>query len=313
MQQALAMKTPRLTPNGRDPSAVRPLAAAVAPELDAETQHVYRKALEALGHAGVEFLIGGAYALAPYTNVVRDTKDLDVFLRREDCEAACAALGEAGFTTELTFPHWLAKAYVGDRFIDLIYSAGNGVAVVDDLWFAHAVPGSVIGIPVRLCPPEEMIWSKAFVMERERYDGADVAHLILACGPHLDWRRLLRRFGGQWRVLLSHLILFGFIYPCDRAAVPEAVMRHLLRRLDRDRLWSPEDVRVCDGTLLSRQQYLIDINERGYADGRLAPRGEMSTAEIAHWTSAIGTCPGPEAPPVHLNDRPGAGARRRRR
>jgi hypothetical protein len=24
-----------------------------------------------------------------------------------------------------------------------------------------------------------MIWSKAFVMERERYDGADVAHVIL--------------------------------------------------------------------------------------------------------------------------------------
>ena len=86
------MKMPRLTRNRRGPSAVRPMAAAVVPELDAETQHVYRKALEALGHAGVEFLIGGAYALAPYTNVVRDTKDLDVFLRREDCEAAFAAL-----------------------------------------------------------------------------------------------------------------------------------------------------------------------------------------------------------------------------
>jgi hypothetical protein len=91
-------------------------------------------------------------------------------------------------------------------------------------------------------------------------------------------------------------------------------MRHLLRRLDRDRFWPAEDVRVCDGTLLSRQQYLIDINERGYADGRLAPRGEMSTAEIAHWTSAIATCPGPDAaPPVHLHGRPAAGARRRRR
>jgi hypothetical protein len=309
------MKATRLTPNGGGSRAARQLvASAVVPELDAETQQVYRKALEALRHGGVEFLIGGAYALAPYTNVVRDTKDLDVFLRREDCEAACAALGDAGFTTELTFPHWLAKAYVGDRFIDLIYSAGNGVAVVDDLWFAHAVPGSVLGVPVRLCPPEEMIWSKAFIMERERYDGADVAHLILACGPHLDWRRLLRRFGRRWRVLLSHLILFGFIYPCDRAAVPEAVMSHLLRRLDRDRFWSAEDGRVCDGTLLSRQQYLLDINERGYADGRLAPRGEMSTAEIAHWTSAISTSAGSvAAPPVHPNGRPGTGARRRRR
>ena len=44
---------------------------------------------------------------------------------------------------------------------------------------------------------------------------------------------------------------------------------------------------MCDGTLLSRQQYLIDIDDGGYADGRLTPDGEMSTAEIAHWTSAI--------------------------
>ena len=96
-------------------------------------------------------------------------------------------LADAGFATELTFPHWLGKAYAGDRFIDLIFSAGNGVAAVDDLWFAHAPPGEVLGVPVRLCPPEEMIWSKAFIMERERYDGADVAHLILACGRELDW------------------------------------------------------------------------------------------------------------------------------
>ena len=258
-------------------------------ELDAETRRVYTTALEALRHARVEFLIGGAHALAPYTGIVRDTKDLDVFLRREDCESALAALGDAGFATELTFPHWLAKAYAGDRFIDLIFSAGNGVAVVDDLWFTHAVPGCVLGIPVRLCPPEEMIWSKAFIMERERYDGADVAHLILACGPQIDWTRLLRRFGRRWRVLLSHLILFGFVYPGDRAAIPEPVMSHLLRRLERDRLWPAEDVRVCDGTLLSRQQYLVDVNDRGYHDGRLTPRGEMSPAEIAHWTSAIET------------------------
>ena len=112
-----------------------------------------------------------------------------------------------------------------------------------------------------------------------------------------DWGRLLGRFGRRWRVLLSHLILFGFIYPGDRAVVPDAVMSHLLRRLERDRLWPAEDVRVCDGTLLSRQQYLVDINVGGYHDGRLAPGGEMSPAEIAHWTSAIET-EVPGAPPV---------------
>jgi hypothetical protein len=291
---------------------------ASAEALDAATRRVYVDALEALQGGGVDFLIGGAHALAPYTGIFRDTKDLDVFLRKEDCERALAALEAAGFTGKLTFPHWLAKAYVGDRYIDLIFSAGNGVAVVDDVWFAHATPGSILGVPVWLCPPEEMIWSKAFIMERERYDGADIAHLLLACGRDLDWRRLVARFGRRWRVLLSHLILFGFIYPGERTHIPDAVMQNLLRRLDRERRWPGETGRVCDGTLLSRQQYLVDVTERGYADGRLAPRGEMSAADIAHWTAAITSSPTPEphaAPPTATrgNGRPASRARRRRR
>jgi hypothetical protein len=297
-----------------------PPAAAMgaAGELDAATQRIYRAALEALHGAGVEFLIGGAHALAPYTGIFRDTKDLDVFLRKDDCEHALAVLEAAGFTGELTFPHWLAKAYVGDRYIDLIFGGGNAIAVVDDLWFIHATPGSVLGIPVWLCPPEEMIWSKAFIMERERYDGADVAHLIQACGRDLDWGRLVARFGRRWRVLLSHLVLFGFIYPGERACIPDAVMATLVRRLDRERGRPGEAARVCDGTLLSRQQYLVDVSTRGYADGRLAPRGEMSAADIAHWTAAIWQSPAP-APPdpvltaVPSNGRPGSRARRRRR
>jgi hypothetical protein len=164
-----------------------------------------------------------------------------------------------------------------------------------------------------------MIWSKAFIMERERYDGADVAHLILVCGPDLDWDRLLGRFGRRWRVLLSHLVLFGFIYPGKTAAVPDAVMTLLMQRLGRARAKGAE-ARVCNGTLLSRQQYLLDVTERGYVDGRLEPRGEMTAAAIAHWTAAIPPDPAhaPAQPAPGLTViRPNGGrppsARRRRR
>jgi hypothetical protein len=308
----LAMPPPR--PPGNFPKPAEHAGAG----LDQEMLRVYVSALETLREGGVEFLVGGAHALAPYTGILRDTKDLDVFLRPDDCERALAVLATAGFVTELTFPHWLGKAYMGDRFIDLIFSSGNGVAQVDDLWFTHAVPGRVFGVPVLLCPPEEMIWSKAFIMERERYDGADVAHLILACGRDLDWHRLLGRFGRRWRVLLSHMILFGFIYPGDRTAIPDAAMALLLQRLHRERAWPGADARVCDGTLLSRQQYLIDV-ARGYADGRLEPRGEMTAAAIAHWTAAIPPDPAPPPAPapdlvlVRSNGRRAPRARRRRR
>ena len=64
-------------------------------------------------------------------------------------------------------------------------------------------------------PIEEMIWSKAFLMERERFDGADVLHLVRARQKEINWPRLLSRFGEHWRVLLSHLVLFPYVYPND--------------------------------------------------------------------------------------------------
>ncbi len=247
----------------------------------------HRGALELLARLDIPFLVGGGYALRRYTGSVRGTKDLDVFVRRCHALALLSGMSEAGFETDLTFPHWLGKARIEGDCIDVIYSSGNGLADVDDLWFTHSHPATVLGVTVRLCPPEEMIWSKAFVMERERFDGADISHLIRAFGPRLDWRRLMGRFGPHWRVLMSHVILFGFIYPGERAVVPPEVMRELSRRLDRESGRAPSDSRLCQGTLLSREQYLTDISEWGYEDGRLAPYGQMTAEDVERWTAAI--------------------------
>jgi hypothetical protein len=158
---------------------------------------------------------------------------------------------------------------------------------VDDDWFAYAIEDKVLDIPVRLCPPEEMIWSKAFIEERERYDGADIAHVLRACSTQLAWSRLLQRFGEHWRVLLSHLVLFGFIYPGERTQVPEWVMCDLLSRLQHESRAAAADERLCQGTLLSRAQYLVDFLHWGYQDARLRPQGQMTQEEINHWTAAI--------------------------
>jgi len=247
----------------------------------------HRRALEVMTGLEVQFLVGGGHALRHYTGDVRGTKDLDVFVRRSDAPALLEGLAAAGFDTDLTFPHWLGKAKSEGDYIDIIYSSGNGVAEVDDQWFSFSHPATVLGLPVRLCPAEEMIWSKAFIMERERYDGADISHLIRACQGRLDWNRLVARFGSHWRVLLSHLTLFGFIYPGEVAAVPPEIMVGLCRLLERDSRRPPSDQRVCQGTLLSREQYLTDVSRWGYADGRVIPRGLLTPAEVAQWTAAI--------------------------
>jgi hypothetical protein len=219
----------------------------------------------------VPFLLGGAYALARHTGIVRHTKDVDIFTRPEDCERILQVLSTAGYRTELTDPCWLAKAYLGEDFIDVIFSSGNGIAEVDDAWFEHAIEAEVFGLPVRLCPAEETIWSKAFIMERERFDGADIAHLLRAYGARLDWNRLLVRFGAHWRVLFSHLVLFGYIYPSERENIPSSVMDLLVGRLRNEEERQQATGRLCQGTLLSKVQYAIDIEHWGYQDARLLP------------------------------------------
>ncbi len=80
--------------------------------------------------------MGGAYALAKHAGIERHTKDLDIFVYRRDRDVILDALSAAGYRTEVSFPHWLAKAYGDDGFIDVIYSSGNGVVEVDDEWFS---------------------------------------------------------------------------------------------------------------------------------------------------------------------------------
>lgn len=256
----------------------------------------YRRALRLLGEAEISFLVGGAYAFSHYTGICRHTKDLDVFVRQRDVEAALAAFRMRGFHAEMVFPHWLAKAYDGDDFIDLIFSSGNALCPVDEEWFEHSLTRPLFDVPVALVPPEEMIWQKMFIMERERFDGADVNHLLRTCGQSLDWDRLLRRVGEHGRVLLGHLILFGYAYPNDADLVPQAVIESLFEETIREPAErSPRPcpdtkpcrgTKLCRGTNLSRIQYATDIEAHGYADGRVPPHGSMSLSEATAWTDA---------------------------
>jgi hypothetical protein len=244
----------------------------------------YLDVLSRFEAAGVGLLVGGAFALTRYSSIHRETKDLDLFMRPEAVPGALEMMSAAGYQTELTFPHWLGKVQEGGHFIDIIFSSGNGIARVDDRWFEHAVSDEVLGTPVKLCPPEEMIWSKAFIQERERFDGADVLHLFRALGPSLDWARLLERFGDDWPVLFSHVVLFHYVYPDRRGSIPEWVVGELTSRFASSH---EQPSRVCRGTLLSREQYLWDLRHEGYRDARLQPDGNITAEEIGIWTRAI--------------------------
>lgn len=288
------------------------IAGAPAPSwqgIDPAASAFYRHVLEAFNAAGLPYLVGGAFSVACFTGIERPTKDLDLFILRDDFDRIDTAMRGLGYRCELTYVHWLGKVFADDgddsHFVDLIFSSGNAVATVDAGWFEHAREADVLGVPVKVAPAEETIWSKAFVMERERYDGAEVAHLLRDRAHELDWSRLLQRFGRHWRVLLSHLVLFGFIYPGERDVIPAWLMRDLLDRLQHETQTPAPAVHLCAGTLLSREQYLPDVERQGYRDGRVEPFGAMTPQEVADWTEAIPSrAPSPDDVDVPPDDAP---------
>jgi hypothetical protein len=254
---------------------------------DPEAVACYAGAIKALREAEVPFLVGGAYAFARFTGIVRHTKDCDLFLKESDLPRALTALADAGYRPEVTYSHWLAKGFKEHFFVDLIFNSGNGLVPVDDGWFVHAPEAVVFGQPVKLCPAEETLWSKAFIMERHRFDGADVNHLLLTYGDKLNWPRLVARFGDHWRVLYAHLVLFGFTYPADRARVPTWVMWEMAGRLAGEVGQPPPDDRVCRGVLLAAAQYIPDVERWGYQDARLEPHGTMTPEQVEEWTDGV--------------------------
>jgi hypothetical protein len=281
--EAAHAPSPTMTASNPDPrpDLPEPLEAPPAAAFYADVLHL-------LTGCGAPFLVGGALALTFHTGLNRPLKDLDLFVRREDWPLIERTLRDAGHDAELTYPYWLGKVRAEAHLVDLIFNSGNGVCAVDDSWFERAGEAKLYGQAVKVVSAEESIWTKAFVMERERYDGADVAHLLLSCARRLDWHHLRRRFGPHWRVLFSYLLLFGFIYPGENHLVPTWLLDELTTRLHQETHTPPPTTRVCAGTLLSREQFLDDVERLGFIDARLTSASSMTADEIAHWTRAIG-------------------------
>ncbi len=231
---------------------------------------VHAAALRLLNDAGIPYVVAGAYALRHYTGIGRYTKDLDLFALRSDVPKALAVLGQDGYETRVMAPHWLANSTKGGYIVDLIHGFGGWRAQVDQGWFDHSVPGELHGVPVRITPLEEMTWMKAYVAHRERYDGADVAHLLRAGRGRFDWQRFVSLFEECWELLLYYLTLFHFVYPSDRDVIPDWVFDTLYARLKGRRSGVEAELeKVTRGPLIDRFSFLPDVDRWGYADGRV--------------------------------------------
>lgn len=230
-----------------------------------EVFEFYREALYMLTQSGARFMLGGAFAMFHYTGIFRNTKDLDIFCRATEYPKILKFFEKQGYRIELTDVRWLAKVFKGEYYIDIIFDSPNNICKVDDTWYEYAIKGEFEGVEVQILPAEEMIWSKIYVQNRERFDGADVNHIMLKYGKNIDWKRLLMRLDQHWHVLLAQLLIFQFVYPSEyREIVPKWLFDELMAKAtEQYELPSPLE-KVCRGPILDQTQYSIDIKEWGY-------------------------------------------------
>lgn len=242
-----------------------PVAVATSSEppiLTAQQESLYREVLIVLANNRIPYCVAGAFALREYTGICRMTKDLDVFLPAEDAGQALAQLHTAGFECEVTDPIWLAKAHRDGYFVDLITGMSNAVIVVDRSWIERARPAKIVGVQTRVLAPEELLSSKLFVSRRERFDGADIAHIIYATRGQIDWKRVLQLVGEHWEVLLWALIFFRYNYPAQSSYVPGQLWHNLLQRFA-EMIEKPDSRSRFRGSLIDECMFAIDVNEWG--------------------------------------------------
>ena len=246
--------------------------------IPAEERDVYQRALRALNAAAVPYVVAGAYAIYEHTGIYRQTKDLDLFVEPVMVLRAARALRDAGFVMRLEDLHWLAKGFVGEAFVDLIYGMGNAVSFIDADWRKYSRAGVLAAEQVRIAPAEELIWHRLFINERHRHDMSDIVHLVLTAAGGLDWERLLAKVGPHWPLLLAQLQLFGYVYPGYRSNVPGWVMDRLLEQARAIAGRDEDDTELTRGTLISRFSFAIDVREWGFSD----PHAEMVRQARTH-------------------------------
>jgi hypothetical protein len=230
--------------------------------LPAEQRDLFREVLALAERRGISYAVAGAFAMQQHTGIFRDTKDLDLFLTAENAARAVQYLGEEGFECEAFDPVWLFKVHRDEFFVDLITGMSNATIIVDDSWIQRSIPCVVHEVETRVLAAEELLASKLFVARRERFDGADIAHIIYGTKGKIDWQRILQLVGPHWEMLLWSLVLFHYAYPASTDYVPAELWKDLLSRFQQAVL-HPDPSEKFRGSLVDDKVFAIDVNEWG--------------------------------------------------
>jgi hypothetical protein len=238
---------------------------------------VFQLVLREARARSITFAAGGALAIATYTGEWRGTKDLDFYVVPSEKDRMIALLGELGLADYYDrAPYdrrWIYRSFIDDVIVDVIWSMANQRSDVDAAWLAEGPYLFIRGERVRILPPEETIWAKLYVMQRDRCDWPDIFNVLYAMPAEIDWERLIRRMEGDVSLLEGLLAVFRWLSPPRAAEIPDWVWKRVcsdqLRALAAT---TPEEYRL---KLLDTRPWM---RVKPYGNGETNGNGDQSHA-----------------------------------
>lgn len=189
-----------------------------------ETWQPYKEVVDLFNSRGIRFAAGGGLAFSRYSARLRYTKDIDFFLAPEFKDRARQATTELGFEDyfgqEEYDRSWIYRGYRDDVIVDLIWTAPNHRMLVDDGWVTGGPTVTVHGTQVQVLRLEEFLWSKLYVMQRDRCDWPDMMNVLYSCGENIDWDLMLERLGPDAPLMGAMLASYRWLAPERAAKLP---------------------------------------------------------------------------------------------
>ena len=186
---------------------------------------VLHEATSALDQASIPHVVFGSLATVTLARPrpLGADEDIDLLIRPPDAARAAQVLASSGHVVEETDPSWIRKAKRLGVTVDLIHRAGREVHLDPDM-LERAPTMTVLGVPVRLIPPEDLAIIKAVLHNEHRTrDWFDALALVARQG--VDWDYLVRRARGHGVQRALSLLLYA---RADGTAVPPTVLAELL-------------------------------------------------------------------------------------
>lgn len=217
---------------------------------------LYAEVLKQASILQIPYALGGTLALSTHTGRWRPTKDIDIYVLPENRPHMIGLLGRLNLR-DIQDDHpydsrFLYRATNGDGIIEIIWEMQNQRTTVDPVWLARAERVQVEGLCVGITAPEEIIWTKIYVVSRTRCDWPDILNLIHYCGHAMDWKHLLNRLGEDVPLLTAALSLLTWLSPRCIYDIPSWVI---------DRLGIPLPAGGADSETLRWRAYLLNRQE----------------------------------------------------